>query len=93
MALGAPCISTDVNGIPELLRDGESGLMVPQRDPKALARAAARLLDDPAERVRLARRARGAIEADFDIARNGARQREVFRAAAGLARAAAPGAG
>ncbi len=80
MALGTPCVATDVTGIPEVLRDGETGLMVPQRDPAALADAIERLLGDPALRVDLARRARVQIEADFDVHRNAALLRELFAA-------------
>jgi colanic acid/amylovoran biosynthesis glycosyltransferase len=78
MALGTPCVSTDVTGIPEVLRDEETGLMVPQHAPASLADAITRLIDDPALRVRLAERARRLIETDFDIDRNAALLREVF---------------
>jgi glycosyltransferase involved in cell wall biosynthesis len=78
-ALGTPVVSTDVTGIPEVVRDGETGLQVPQRDPQALADALERLLLDPALRVRLAREARRLIEAEFDIRRNAARRRVLFR--------------
>ena len=44
MALGTPVIGTDVTGIPELVRDGETGLCVPEGDPEALAEGLARLL-------------------------------------------------
>src|SRR5262245_8162949 len=81
MALGTPCVSTDVTGIPEVLRDGETGLMVPQRDPLSLANAIDRLLTDPGLRVRLAAGARRLIEAEFDIHRNAARRRAIFRQA------------
>ena len=81
MALGTPCVSTDVTGIPEVLRDGETGLMVPQRDPAALAAAVRRLLEEPTLRVRLASRARRLIEAEFDVHRNAALLREAFRTA------------
>ena len=55
MALGTPCVSTAVTGIPELLRDGETGLSV--RTRSACPRSAIeRLLDDGALRVRLAAR-------------------------------------
>ncbi len=81
MALGTPCISTDVTGIPEVVRDGETGLMVPQRDPAALADAIGRLLGDPGLRVDLAGRARRLVEAEFDVHRNAALLREVFEAA------------
>jgi glycosyltransferase involved in cell wall biosynthesis len=79
LALGTPVISTDVTGIPEVVRDGETGLQVPQRDPVALASALERLLCDPDLRVFLARQARNLIEAEFDIRRNTARRRSLFR--------------
>jgi glycosyltransferase involved in cell wall biosynthesis len=78
MALGTPCVSTNVTGIPEVLRDGATGLMVPQRDPHALAAACATLLDDAALRARLAAAAHELVEIEFDIQRNAARQRDVF---------------
>ncbi|MFT5139474.1 MAG: colanic acid/amylovoran biosynthesis glycosyltransferase [Lysobacterales bacterium] len=70
MAMGTPCISTDVTGIPEILRDGETGLSVPQRDVPALAAACERLLDEPGLRKQLAQRARIQIEERFDISGN-----------------------
>ncbi|HET7479276.1 MAG TPA: glycosyltransferase [Rubrobacteraceae bacterium] len=82
MALGTPCVSTDVTGIPEVLQNGKTGLMVPQRDPEALATAIEWLIRDPELRVELAENARRLIEADFDIHVNAARLRQVFRSAA-----------
>lgn len=81
MALGTPCVSTDVTGIPEVLRDGETGLMVPQHNPVALAGAIERLLNDPVLRVQLASQARRRIESEFDITHNSAGQRTIFAAA------------
>jgi len=81
MALGTPCISTDVTGIPEVVRDGDTGLMVPQGEPAALAVAIERLLTTPALRVQLATQARRLIEAEFDVRRNAARRRALFQAA------------
>jgi glycosyltransferase involved in cell wall biosynthesis len=81
MALGTPCVSTAVTGIPEVINDGMTGLMVPQRDPAALAVAIERLLEDPDLRVRLAGRARRLVEAEFDAHRNAAHLRDIFRAA------------
>lgn len=78
MALGLPVVSTDVVGIPELVRDGETGLCVAEGDPLALADAMERLLGDAALRRRLSRDARKLIEAEFEITRNAARQREIF---------------
>lgn len=78
MALGTPCVATDVTGIPELVRDDETGLCVPQRDPTVLADALARLLDDTALRVRLAGNARALIEQQFDVDRNASALRSLF---------------
>ena len=76
MALGTPCVATPVTGIPEVVRDGETGLLVPEHDPAALAGALGRLLDDRALRVRLAGQARGLVEREFDSRR----QAQVLRA-------------
>ncbi|GAB4426376.1 MAG: glycosyltransferase family 4 protein [Anaerolineae bacterium] len=78
MALGTPCVSTDVTGIPEVVRSGETGLLVPQHNPEALAGALANLLDDAALRVRLAANARRLIEEQFDIRHNAAQIRSLF---------------
>ncbi|MGO1463058.1 MAG: glycosyltransferase family 4 protein [Marinobacter sp.] len=78
MALGTPCVSTDITGIPELVRDGETGLCVPSRDPQALAEAISRLLADPALGQRLSNAGRMLIERNFDINRNAACLREIF---------------
>lgn len=50
MATGLPVVATRVGGNPELVEDGETGTLVPPRDPDALARAIARYLDDDALR-------------------------------------------
>lgn len=89
MALGTPCVSTDVTGIPEVVRHEMTGLMVPQRDAAALAAAIERLFEDGALRVRLAAEARKLVETEFDVQVNAARLREVF-ATARLAACPAP---
>src|SRR5437867_7909889 len=78
MALGTPCISTDVTGIPEIIRDGQTGLLVPQRDPESLADACERLLDDAALSYRLAIAAREVIEQHFDAVQTSAQLRQIF---------------
>jgi glycosyltransferase involved in cell wall biosynthesis len=78
MALGTPCVGTPVTGIPEALLDGQTGLLVPERDPGALALALSRMLGDPSLRVRLARAARECIETRFNSRRNAASLRELF---------------
>nr|WP_254150927.1 glycosyltransferase [Candidatus Chloroploca mongolica] len=78
MALGTPCVATDVTGIPELIEHGVTGLLVPQRDPGSLAASLAALLDDEALRVDLALAARQRIEQMFDSARNSEALRMLF---------------
>lgn len=78
MALGTPCISTDVTGIPEVIEHGRTGLIVQQHCPDDLAAAIARLLDSEDERVALARQARRRIEADFDSQCNSSILRQLF---------------
>ena len=54
MAAGVPIVAASTGGIPELVRDGSTGLLVPPRNPAALAAAVIRLLGDPALAARLA---------------------------------------
>jgi glycosyltransferase involved in cell wall biosynthesis len=53
MAAGTPVVGTRVSAVPEVVQDGETGILVPPRDPRALAEALIRLLDDSAERRRM----------------------------------------
>jgi colanic acid/amylovoran biosynthesis glycosyltransferase len=73
MATGRPVVSTAVSGIPELVRDGETGLVVPPDDPEALAAALARLAGDPALRRRLGTAARALVERQHDQRTNARR--------------------
>jgi glycosyltransferase involved in cell wall biosynthesis len=61
MAAGRPVVATAVGGVPEVVQDGVSGLLVPPRDPAALAAAIAGLLAEPARAAALGRAARAAV--------------------------------
>lgn len=89
MAVGLPCVATDVTGIPELVVDGKTGLIVPEGDPDTLADRMEALLGDAALRARLSLAGRARIERDFDIDVNAARLREIFADVAAR-RAASP---
>jgi glycosyltransferase involved in cell wall biosynthesis len=67
MAMELPVIASDISGIPELVVDGENGLLVPERDANALAAAIIELHQDPKFREQLGRRARKVVLADFDM--------------------------
>jgi glycosyltransferase involved in cell wall biosynthesis len=64
-AAGVPVVATPVGGIRETVVDGETGLLVPPRDPAALAAAIRRLLDDPDLARRLADEARRRVRERF----------------------------
>jgi glycosyltransferase involved in cell wall biosynthesis len=63
LAVGTPVVATAVGGVPEVVHDGENGLLVPPGDPEALREALARVLGDPELRGRLAAGARASLEA------------------------------
>ena len=67
MACMTPPVVTDIGGSPELVVEGVSGLIVPARDAAAIARAVARLYDDPGLRSRLGAAARERIRTHFRI--------------------------
>ncbi|MFM7202985.1 MAG: glycosyltransferase family 4 protein [Myxococcota bacterium] len=67
MARAVPVISTTVSGIPELVRSGEEGLLVPPRHPVTLADALQLLAQNPALRERLGSAARRRIQQDFEL--------------------------
>ena len=79
MAMEIPCVATWITGIPEIIRHEIDGLLAPPGDAEALARAIARLMDDPALRRRLGQQARLRILGKFDLHRNTEHLAEIFR--------------
>ena len=63
MACGLPVVSTDVGGVPYLVSDGQSALLVPANDPARMASAMQRLIEDSALRNRVAETALAQVEA------------------------------
>jgi colanic acid/amylovoran biosynthesis glycosyltransferase len=78
MAMEIPTISTYVSGIPELIKDGQSGLLVREKDATALADAIERLLEDTELRDRLGKNARQKIIQEFNIRKSGAQLGALF---------------
>jgi colanic acid/amylovoran biosynthesis glycosyltransferase len=70
MSAGLPVVASDLSGIPELVEDDRTGLLVPPGDPSMLAAALQRLADDRALRERLGREGRRAVLERFDLVRN-----------------------
>jgi glycosyltransferase involved in cell wall biosynthesis len=69
MARGLPVVATRVGGNPEVVAEGETGVLVPARDADALAAAIAALVRDPEAGRRLGAAGRRQVEAHFDIRR------------------------
>jgi colanic acid/amylovoran biosynthesis glycosyltransferase len=81
MSSGVPVIASDLSGIPELVVDGESGLLTPPRDAAAIAAALERLAGDPALAAALGGRGRERVVAQFDARGNAQALAERFAAA------------
>ena len=70
LAAGVPVVASDLSGIPELVLDGVTGLLVPPADAERLADGLVRLAGDPGLRARLGRMGRELVERDFDLDTN-----------------------
>lgn len=68
LAAQCPIVATAVGGVPSAVRDGDTGTLVPPRDPSALAAALTRMLDAPEEAKRRATRGRALFDAEFSAA-------------------------
>ena len=67
MGAGLPCVASSVDGVPELITPGREGLLVPPRDPAALALALSTLIDDQGLRRRLGAAAQDRVHASFTL--------------------------
>jgi len=77
--LSLPSVATRHAGAAEVLVDGETGLLVAERDVPGLADHLARLAARPGERARLGAAARRRIDAEFDLDGQCARLEEIYR--------------
>jgi glycosyltransferase involved in cell wall biosynthesis len=67
LLLGRPVVATNIGGLPEVIRDGETGVLVEPEDPAALADAVIRLLSDPARAAELGRAGREDARSRFSM--------------------------
>jgi glycosyltransferase involved in cell wall biosynthesis len=77
MAIGVPCIGTKVTGIPEVVRNRQTGFLIPPGDPRRLAHAIREITSSRTDRTALARTARALIERDYDSRRQADQLREL----------------
>ncbi|MHC4849182.1 MAG: glycosyltransferase [Planctomycetota bacterium] len=78
MAIGLPVVATRHGGIPELVEDGVSGYLVPERDPEALAAAIQRLLDHPENWDEMGKRGAGIVREKFELSARIDRLEEIY---------------
>ncbi len=78
MAAGLPVIATRVGGLPEVVTDGDNGLLIPAKDPEALSQALERLLADPALAKKLGENARRDVENNYSLDRLGREINEIY---------------
>lgn len=82
LATGVPVVSTDISGIPEAVRHGVSGLLVPERDAASLADAIKLMMTDAGLRQRCSVEGRRIAESSFSISASGRNLAELFAAPA-----------
>jgi glycosyltransferase involved in cell wall biosynthesis len=76
---GVPVVAYAVGGVPELVRDGATGLLVERGDVDGLARCVLKLLDDESERAAMGERARVHCRANFEIGAVAPRYAKLYR--------------
>ena len=81
MAMGVPVVSTDVSGVPEVVIDGENGLLVEPNDANALADAIEKILTDVRRAREMGRTGRCKVERKFSATQNIAELAELLREA------------
>jgi len=79
MAAGVPVVATCVGGTPEVIRDGEQGLLVPPGDPQAIADAILAVLGDPALAARLGAEGRRRVREEFSFEAVVRRTEDLYR--------------
>ena len=79
MATERPVVATAVGGIPELIRDGENGWLVPSKDPQALAAALEEALTQPELAAQRAAAGYQAVDAEYRVERSAERMVKLFR--------------
>jgi colanic acid/amylovoran biosynthesis glycosyltransferase len=79
MAMEIPCVSTNITGIPELIRNGIDGMLVPPSDDRELVNAIKTLMDDPELRERLGRSGRERVIEKYNLSKNTEYLAGIFR--------------
>ena len=89
LAAGTPVVASRTGGLPEIVRPGENGILVPPKDPKMLAQAIVELAQSKSERERLGHNGRQMVRQDFDPIQLTRQVENVFQQVVGSSRRAA----
>jgi glycosyltransferase involved in cell wall biosynthesis len=81
LAMGCPVVASQVNGVPELIEDHKTGLLVPPRDPQALATAIREVLSDSTAASKMGAAGRAVVQERFTVDRMVANTTAIFDAA------------
>ena len=81
LAMGCPVVASRVNGVPELIEDHKTGLLVPPRDPQALVAAIREVLHDPITASKMGADGRAVVQERFTVDRMVANTTAIFDAA------------
>jgi glycosyltransferase involved in cell wall biosynthesis len=79
MAMGVPVVATNIGGSPDQVAEGETGLLVPPKDPEALADAIQQLIESPDLRARMSSAGPERIKTHFALSDKIARLQQVYR--------------
>lgn len=90
MAMARPVVATDAGGVAEVVAHGETGLLVPPADPKALAEAVLSLLEDPGRGARLGAAGRRRAEREFSLRRHADAVERLYEEVLGVERGGRP---
>ena len=88
LAAGTPVVASRIGGLPEIVRPGENGILVPPKDPRKLAQAIIQMAQSQSERDRLGENGREMVQREFDPVQLTREVEQVFLNVAGARRAA-----
>jgi glycosyltransferase involved in cell wall biosynthesis len=77
-AMKVPVVATTVGGVPEAVRDGVTGILVPPNDPLALADAICSLLGNPDKRAKMGEAGREFVRKNYDWMENAGRMKRIY---------------
>ena len=79
MAYGCACVATEVGGIPQVMTDGEEGMMIAPKDVQDLKRAVSKLMQSQELQRKLGTNARKRVEENFEITKSVHRLLEIYK--------------